>query len=40
MWKYKRPEIAKGILSTQHNAGGITVPDVKLYYRAIVTKAT
>ena len=37
IWKCKKSRIARMILKSKRISGGVTIPDLKPYYQAIVT---
>jgi hypothetical protein len=39
IWNNRKPGIVKTFLNNKRTSGGITIPDLKLYYRTIMIKS-
>ena len=40
LWNQGRPRIAKEVLKRKNKGGGIMLSDIKLHYKAVITKTT
>ena len=38
MWNHRRLQVANATLRKKYKAGGITLPDLKLYYKTTISK--